>query len=192
MHKDEMKKLREDAVRAMITSIGEDPSREGLIKTPHRVAKMYDELFSGYDQDPIAILKSAIFTNMPGDDIVLIRDIEFFSHCEHHMVPFFGKVHVAYIPRDNKVVGISKIARIVDVFAKRLQIQERMNKQIEEAMRLALDPIGIAVIIQADHMCMKMRGIKNPCANTVTSHMTGAFRDNIAAREELMQLINMR
>jgi len=182
---------RKDLIKQLLETIGEDTEREGLIGTPDRVDRMYNEIFGGYDVDPKQFLTTT-FENAPGDEIVLIRDIEFWSHCEHHMVPFFGKAHVAYIPKDGKVVGISKIARMVDGFARRLQIQERLTKQIADAMKEMLDPVGIAVIIEADHLCMKMRGIKNPCANTVTSEMRGAFRNVPSARQELFALIELR
>lgn len=179
------------AAKMLIESTGDDATRDGLLDTPNRVARMYDEIFAGYNEDPKEHLRK-IFDKEPGDEIVLVRDIEFWSHCEHHMVPFFGKAHVAYIPKDGKVVGISKIARAVKGYARRLQIQERLTKQVADAMSEILDPIGVAVIIEADHLCMKMRGIKNPCANTVTSELRGAFKNVPAARQELFALIELR
>jgi GTP cyclohydrolase I len=180
---------RRAAVQLLLLSIEEDRHREGLIDTPARVAKMYDEIFAGYEQDPKEILGTEF--NERYDEMVLVRDIPFYSHCEHHMVPFFGVAHVAYIP-NGKVVGISKLARLVECFAKMLQIQERMTQQIAESIENVLQPLGVAVIIQAEHLCMGMRGIKKPGTKTVTSYMTGVFRHNENnARMELMQLINM-
>lgn len=180
---------RELAVRELLLSIGEDPDREGLVKTPHRVAKMYNELFAGYNQNAEEILTSATFESEGSNEMVIVRNIEFFSHCEHHMVPFYGKAHVAYIP-NGRVVGLSKIARVVEMFARRLQIQERMTMQIADAMQEALDPLGVMVVIEAEHMCMKMRGVKNPCADTVTSAVRGVFRDpKEHARTEFLSLM---
>jgi GTP cyclohydrolase I len=179
-------KAREKAVQSLLLSVGEDPKREGLIDTPKRVARMYEELFAGYEQDPKKIL-SRVFT-AESQDMVLVRNIQFYSHCEHHMVPFYGLASVAYIP-NKKLVGISKLARLVECYARRLQIQERMTVQIADAIEEALQPFGVAVIIEAEHMCMKMRGIKNPCADTVTSTVRGIFKLDEKARSELMSLI---
>lgn len=182
---------REKAVVELLSSIGEDPSREGLKETPNRVARMYGELFNGYDEDPKKHLDKVFEEG--GDEIVIVRNIKFFSHCEHHMVPFFGEAHVAYIPnkKSKKVVGLSKIVRVVEGYAHRLQIQERLTREIAEAIQEKLDPQAVAVIISAKHMCMEMRGVKNPCADTVTSFMGGAFRENNIAREELLSLIKI-
>jgi GTP cyclohydrolase I len=167
----------EAAVRTLIRWTGDDPDREGLIDTPKRVAKAYREMFGGYDQSPAHEL-GRTFEEVAGyDDLVLIRDIQFHSHCEHHMVPIVGRAHVAYLP-DGKVVGLSKIARVVDMFAHRLQTQEAMTAQIATLMQDVLNPRGVAVMIEAEHMCMAMRGIRKQGSTTVTSSFTGAFRDN--------------
>lgn len=189
---------RKDAVRTLLASVGEDTGREGLQETPHRVAKMYDEIFGGYSIDPKALLQktfkedAGIEESKEGElnyqqGMVIVRNISFYSHCEHHMVPFFGKVHVGYIP-GTKVVGISKIARVVDAFARRLQIQERLTKQIADVIEEVLQPQGVIVVCEAEHLCMKMRGVKNPCADTVTSAVRGAFKE-LPTRMEFLQLI---
>ena len=192
------RRKREEAVEALLESVGEDVTREGLVETPHRVAKMYDEIFGGYKVDPEELLAKT-FTEDAGIEeqkegklnydqgMVIVRDIAFYSHCEHHMVPFFGKVHVGYIP-GKKVVGLSKIARVVDAFARRLQIQERMTKQIADVIDKVLEPQGVIVVIEAEHLCMKMRGVKNPCADTVTSAVRGAFQE-LPTRMEFLQLM---
>lgn len=180
----------EKLIREMLVHLGEDPEREGLVKTPHRVSKALRDLTSGYKEDAEAIVRSAIF-NVDNEEIVLVRDIDFSSLCEHHMLPFLGRAHVAYLPR-GKVVGLSKLARVVDVYARRLQVQERMTTQVATALHNALEPAGVAVVIEATHMCMVMRGVKKPNAVTVTSAMLGEFRDNPATRAELMQLITAR
>ena len=180
----------EEMVRKILVELGEDPEREGLNKTPHRVATALRALTSGYRENAEEIIKSALFT-VDNQEIVLVRDIDFSSLCEHHMLPFMGRAHVAYLPK-GQVVGLSKLARIVDVFARRLQVQERMTTQIAEALQHALAPAGVAVVIEATHMCMVMRGVQKPNAVTVTSTMLGAFRNNPATRAELMQLITAR
>lgn len=189
---DEIYNMRTAAVRTLLDSIvGEDSSREGLEDTPARVARMYEEIFAGYKQDPDQILSTTFEAD--SDDLVLVRDIQFWSHCEHHMVPFFGVAHVAYIPnRSRRVVGLSKIARLVDCYARRLQIQERLTTQIADAIDTCLEPYGIAVIIEAEHMCMTMRGVRRPGTKTVTSHMRGIFKEEAKARNELLQLLNMK
>lgn len=167
----------EAAVRVLLRWTGDEPDREGLVDTPKRVAKAYREMFSGYDQDPFEEL-GRTFEEVAGyDDLVLIRDIPFHSHCEHHMVPIIGKAHVGYLP-DGKVVGLSKIARVVDIFAHRLQTQEAMTAQIAGVIQDALTPRGVAVVIEAEHMCMAMRGIRKSGSSTMTSTFTGAFRDH--------------
>ena len=172
----------------ILKEIGEEPSRNGLIETPHRVAKMYEEVFKGYKEDPKDILNTVFEADT--QDLVLVKDIPFYSHCEHHMVPFFGVAHVAYIPnRSKNVVGISKLARLVDCFAKRLQIQERLTQQVAQAIDDHLAPYGLAVIFEAEHLCMSMRGVRKPGAKTVTSHMRGIFKEDEKARQELMMLI---
>ena len=177
----------EDKVREILVQLGEDPNREGLVKTPQRVAKAWREMTEGYRQDPLEIIQSAVF-NVDNEEIVLVRDIDFASLCEHHMLPFLGKAHVAYLPR-GRVVGLSKLARVVEVFARRLQVQERMTTQIAQALQEALEPAGVAVVIEASHMCMVMRGVRKPNAVTMTSAMFGVFRENPATRAELMKLI---
>jgi len=169
----------EAAVRVLLRWAGDDPSREGLRDTPKRVVKAYEELFQGYQQDAEAQL-STIFEEVEGyDDMVLVKDIPFTSHCEHHMVPFVGKAHVAYFPAEG-VVGLSKLARVVEVFARRLQTQETMTAQITDTIDNALKPRGIAVLIEAEHMCMSMRGVQKQGASTITTRFTGAFRNDPA------------
>jgi GTP cyclohydrolase I len=181
--------LRTGAVKDLLRSIGEDVSREGLLDTPARVARMYEEIFRGYNQDPKEILGTT-FTE-DHHELVLVKDIPFYSHCEHHMVPFFGVAHIAYIPNGN-VEGISKLARLVDCFSRRLQIQERLTSQIADTIEEVLKPMGVAVIISAEHMCMTMRGVEKPGTKTITSAMRGVFMDNQNnARLELMSLIKM-
>ena len=167
----------EAAVRTLIAWAGDNPDREGLLDTPSRVAKAYKELYKGYGENPIEAL-SRTFEEVGGyDDIVLVKDISFYSHCEHHMVPFFGKAHVGYYPQD-KVVGLSKLARVVDIFAQRLQTQEALTAQIAGVIQDVLNPRGVAVMIEAEHMCMAMRGIRQQGSTTTTTTFTGAFRDN--------------
>jgi GTP cyclohydrolase I len=177
----------EYAVREILSCIGEDPYREGLKDTPSRVARMYEEIFAGYAQDPIAIL-GTVFEEENHQEMVIVKDIQFYSHCEHHMVPFFGKVHIGYLPQ-GRVVGISKLARLVQCYARRLQIQERMTSEIADAINTCLGTAGVAVVIEAEHLCMAMRGVKTPGAQTVTSAMRGAFKDNPETRAEFLQLI---
>jgi GTP cyclohydrolase I len=174
----------EAAVHTILASVGEDPDREGLQRTPERVARMYDELLSGYDTDPIALINDALF-DVEYDEMVLVKDIEFYSMCEHHMLPFVGKAHVAYIP-DKKVIGLSKIPRIVDMFARRLQVQERMTREIAEFLDEVLHPKGVAVVVEGAHMCSMMRGVKKANARMVTSTMLGSFKDNPQTRAEFM------
>ena len=167
----------EGAVRLLLRWIGEDPSREGLIDTPNRVVKAYEELFGGYRMDADDALKR-VFEEVEGyDDMVIVRDIPFASHCEHHMVPFIGRAHIGYLPREG-VVGLSKLARVVDIYARRLQTQEAMTAQIVAAMEATMRPRGVAVLIEAEHMCMSMRGIHKQGASTVTTQFSGRFRDN--------------
>jgi GTP cyclohydrolase I len=178
----------EAAVRVLLRWAGDDPSREGLLDTPKRVAAAYEELFQGYSQDPAEIL-STIFEEVEGyDDMVLVKDIPFTSHCEHHMVPFVGKAHIAYFPTEG-VVGLSKLARVVDVYARRLQTQETMTAQITDAINAALKPRGIAVLIEAEHMCMSMRGVQKQGASTITTRFTGAFRDDPAEQARFYQMV---
>jgi GTP cyclohydrolase I len=178
----------EDAVTKILNAVGEDPQREGLQFTPHRVARMYHELLGGYTMDPTAIINGALF-EVKYDEMVLVRDIEFYSLCEHHMLPFMGRVHVAYIP-DGKVLGLSKIPRIVDMYARRLQVQERMTRQIADFLRDLLKPQGVAVVVEAMHLCSMMRGVRKQDARMTTSAMHGAFRANLATRQEFLANIS--
>ena len=178
----------EKAVKTLISWAGDNPNREGLIETPKRVVKSYEEFYSGYDQDPEEIL-SKIFEEVEGyDEIIIVKDIRLESHCEHHMVPILGKAHVAYIP-DKRVVGISKLARVVDLFSKRLQTQETMTAQIADTIDRVLKPKGVAIVIDAAHQCMSSRGVHKTETSTVTSRMLGAFRENPKSRMEFMNLI---
>jgi GTP cyclohydrolase I len=177
-------------VQSLINSIfGERVCREGLQDTPLRVAAMYEELFAGYNQDGKQILEDAMFNDTDSHDLVIVKDIQFYSTCEHHMMPFFGTATVAYIPQDGKIVGLSKIARLVDVYARRLQVQERMGKQILEDIKAVMNPFGVAVILKAEHTCMTARGVQKPGTQTVTSAMDGVFKLDDKARNELLQLI---
>jgi GTP cyclohydrolase I len=178
----------EDAVTQILKAVGEDPQREGLQFTPRRVARMYHELLGGYAVDSASIINGALF-NVKYDEMVIVRDIEFYSLCEHHMLPFIGRAHVAYIP-DGKVLGLSKIPRIVDMYARRLQVQERMTRQIADFLRDLLKPQGVAVVVEALHLCMMMRGVKKNDARMTTSAMHGAFRANLATREEFLANIS--
>jgi GTP cyclohydrolase I len=178
----------EQAVTKILELLGEDPNREGLIKTPKRVTKALQFLTEGYHQDPHEILNEALFTTS-NDEMVLVRDIEFYSMCEHHMLPIIGRVHVAYIP-DGKVVGLSKIPRIVNVFARRLQIQEQMTEQIADAILETIQPKGVAVVVHARHMCMEMRGVQKINSTTVSSALRGLFKSDERTRNEFYNLIN--
>ena len=179
----------EAAVREILLAIGEDPDRDGLLNTPGRVARMYAEVFAGLREDPAEHLK--VVFEAGHDEMVMVRDIALTSMCEHHLVPFIGKAHVAYIPGpDGRVTGLSKLARLVDGFARRPQVQERLTTQIADAMEATLQPKGVLVVIEAEHMCMSMRGVKKPGASTVTSAVRGLFRDNTATRFEAMRLID--
>ena len=172
----------------MLIELGEDTDRDGLRRTPERVARAFRELTKGYQMDAGEILNSALF-EVSYDEMVIVKDIEMFSLCEHHLLPFFGKVHVAYLPR-NKVIGLSKIARLVDMFARRLQIQERLTNQIAETIQEAIDPVGVGVVVEARHLCMIMRGVEKQHSSAVTSAMVGAFRDNQQTREEFLSLVS--
>jgi GTP cyclohydrolase I len=181
----------EEAVRTLLRWAGDDPSREGLLETPARVARSYEEFFSGYAIDPVAVLERT-FEEIDGyDEIVLLRDIRVESHCEHHMVPIIGRAHVAYLPH-RRVVGISKLARVVDAYARRLQIQEKMTAQIANTIQEVLEPRGVAVVIEAAHQCMTTRGVHKAGVTMVTSHMLGAFRDNPITLRELLAMIGNR
>lgn len=178
----------EAATRQVLKAVGEDTQREGLEKTPKRVARMYAELLSGYHTNPVAVVNGAIF-NVQYDEMVIVRDIEFYSLCEHHMLPFMGRAHVAYIP-NGKVLGLSKIPRIVDMYARRLQVQERMTRQIADILRDLLQPQGVAVVVEAMHLCSMMRGVKKHDARMTTSAMHGAFRASPATRQEFLDNIS--
>lgn len=177
-----------NAVKTMIGHVGEDAQREGLLKTPERVLKAYEFMFGGYQEDPQAILDSAMFTSS-NDEMVLIKDIEFYSTCEHHLLPIIGRAHIAYIP-DGKVVGLSKIPRVVDVFARRMQIQEQLTEQIADALMRSINPKGVAVVIQARHMCMEMRGVQKISSTTTSSALRGLFKRDEKTRMEFFSLIN--
>lgn len=187
----EIMQIRRVAVKTLLKTIpGEEAEREGLMETPDRVARMYNEVFGGYSMNPAEIL-SKKFKDENHKEMVVVKDIDFYSHCEHHMVPFFGKVHVAYIP-NGTVVGLSKIARLVECYARRLQIQERMTSQIANMLMSELQPLGVMVVIQAEHLCMAMRGVKKPGSNTITSAVRGVFSDNSNnARSEFLGLIDL-
>ena len=172
------------AVRDILYALGEDPNRQGLMKTPERVARMYEELTAGYNTDPEKLINGAIF-DVDYNEMVLVKDIEFYSLCEHHMLPFFGKANVAYIP-DGKVIGLSKIPRIVEMFARRLQVQERMTSEIGNFLNVVLNPRGVAVVIEGSHMCSMMRGVKKSQATMTTSSMLGAFKEDFALRSEFL------
>ena len=174
--------------REMLAFAGEDPAREGLLRTPHRAVESLKFLTQGYEQNVETLLNGAIFQE-DYDDMVVVKDVEFYSLCEHHMLPFYGKVHVGYIP-NGKIVGLSKIPRLVDMFARRLQVQERLTTQIAEALEDALQPKGVAVVIEGSHMCMLMRGVQKQGATMITSHVMGAFRTDRATRQEFMALVN--
>lgn len=178
----------EETILQLIKAIGEDPGREGLKNTPGRVSRMYVELLSGYATDPEQIVNGALF-DISYDEMVLVRDIEFYSLCEHHMLPFIGRVHVAYIPA-GKVIGLSKIPRIVDMYARRLQVQERMTSQIADFLQKTLKPQGVAVVVEAMHLCSMMRGVKKHDARMTTSAMHGGFRTNLATRQEFLANIS--
>ena len=176
-----------DLTKLLLKEIGEDPNREGLIKTPSRVSKAWSFFSRGYNQDVDEIINDAIF-NEDAKDMVVVRDVEFFSLCEHHLIPFFGKAHVAYIP-NGKVVGLSKIPRIIDMYSRRLQVQERLTRQIAETIQDVLEPIGVAVIMEGQHMCMQMRGVEKQNSLTTTSSMLGKFRQSDRTRAEFLSII---
>ncbi|MFZ0285577.1 MAG: GTP cyclohydrolase I FolE [Terriglobales bacterium] len=180
----------EELVREMIVRLGEDPTREGLTRTPERVHRTYEHLMKGYKEDPEAMLKKALFT-VTYDEMVIVKDVEMFSLCEHHMLPFFGKVHVAYIPK-GKVIGLSKIPRLIEIFSRRLQIQERLTTQIAETIQRAIEPQGVGVVIEARHLCMMMRGVEKQHSAAVTSSMLGCFREEQETRTEFLSLIHNR
>jgi GTP cyclohydrolase I len=180
----------EDLVRELLVRVGENPEREGLLTTPARVQRSLQFLTRGYKEDPEAIIKNALFT-VDYDEMVIVKDIEMFSLCEHHMLPFFGKVHVAYIPK-GKVLGLSKVPRLVEVFARRLQVQERLTTEIAEAIQRGIEPMGVGVVIEARHLCMMMRGVEKQHSSAVTSAMLGAFRTSQKTRDEFLALIRAK
>ncbi len=177
----------EDSVRDILVALGEDPDREGLVKTPERVARSYEFLSSGYQQDPDEVIGDALFTE-DYSEMIIVRDIDFFSLCEHHMLPFYGRAHVAYVP-DKHIVGISKLARLVECYARRLQVQERMTSQIAGFIHDKLKPLGVGVVIRAEHMCMRMRGVQKPNSSVVTSSLLGVFQER-DTRQEFMNLLS--
>jgi len=180
----------QELIRKLLTELGEDPNREGLRDTPKRMAKAYDFLTSGYRADIDQVLNNALFT-VDYSEMVIVKDIDFYSLCEHHLLPFFGKCHVAYIPT-SKVIGLSKIPRLVEVFARRLQVQERLTNQIADTIRDTIHPLGVAVVMEATHLCMSMRGVQKQNSFAVTSAMLGAFRDQGRTRMEFLELIKLR
>lgn len=177
------------AVRDILEAVGEDPDREGLIDTPRRIANMYEEIFEGLKKDPKDHLQ-VFFQEEQHEELVLVKDIPFYSVCEHHLVPFFGKAHVGYLPKNGKLTGLSKLARVVDTVAKRPQLQERLTASVADTITEVLDPYGVIVVVEAEHMCMTMRGIKKPGSKTITSAVRGLFDRDAKARSEAMSLIN--
>lgn len=177
----------ENAVKEILIAIGEDPNREGLLETPKRVANMYEEIFAGLTEDPKQHIK--LFDEQSNDEMVIVKDIPFYSMCEHHLLPFFGKAHIAYIPSDNKIIGLSKLARIVDNFAKKPQVQERLTSDVADFLNKNLQPKGVAVIMEAEHMCMTMRGARAAGAKTQTSALRGIMRTDAKSRAEVLSLL---
>ena len=178
----------QEHVRAMLVELGEDPTREGLLKTPDRVARALRFMTKGYEEDPKAVINGALFTE-DYQEMIVLKDLDFFSMCEHHILPFFGKAHVAYLPK-RRIVGISKLARLVEVYARRLQVQERMTTQIANILMDELDPHGVGVVLQAEHLCMRMRGVEKQNSIVVTSAMLGVFRSHQETRQEFMTLVH--
>jgi GTP cyclohydrolase IA len=179
------KQAIENSVRQILVNVGEDPDREGLMRTPDRIARMYDEILAGYHVDPVALVNDALF-DVEYDEMIVVKDIEFFSMCEHHMLPFFGKAHVAYVPT-RKVIGLSKIPRIVEMFARRLQVQERMTQEIAALLDEVLEPQGVGVIVEGAHMCSMMRGVRKESARMVTAAMLGSFKKSEKTRIEFLE-----
>ncbi len=179
---------KEELIKNFLSELGEDPDREGLMKTPERVARMYEYLTKGYQQNIDEVMNGAVFEEKYSE-MVIVKDIDFFSMCEHHLVPFFGKCHIAYIP-NGRIVGLSKMPRIVEVFARRLQVQERMTQQIADTLYQHLNPMGVAVVMEAQHLCMIMRGVEKLNSTATTSAMLGAFRNDVKTRSEFLTLIN--
>jgi len=180
--------VSQETIKRLIAEIGEDPEREGLVKTPERVAEAYAYLTKGYREDPNEVIDGALFSE-DNKEMVLLRDVDFYSLCEHHLLPFFGKCHIAYIP-GNKIIGLSKLARLVEVYARRLQVQERLTAQIANTLNDVLKPQGVGVVMEAEHLCMQMRGIEKQNSVAVTSTMLGVFKDNAETRSEFLDLIH--
>ena len=180
----------QELLHELLVRLGEDPSRDGLLRTPERMERALKYLTKGYDEDPEKILKGALF-EVTYDEMVIVKDIEMFSLCEHHLLPFFGKVHVAYIPK-GKVIGLSKLPRLIDIFARRLQVQERLTTQIAETIQNIIEPQGVGVVVEARHLCMMMRGVEKQHSSAVTSSMLGAFRDEKETRDEFLSLIRAK
>jgi GTP cyclohydrolase IA len=178
----------EAAVRTLLRYVGEDPDREGLERTPHRVASALQFLTRGYTQDPKDAINGALFNEAEYQEMILCKDLDFYSLCEHHMLPFFGKAHVAYLP-NKRIVGLSKVPRMVEIFARRLQVQERLTRQIAQTIMSEIEPLGVAVVLEAEHMCMRMRGVEKQNSVVMTSAMLGVFRKNVETRQEFMNLI---
>ena len=178
----------EDAVRVILSHIGEDPNRDGLKRTPARVASAYEFLTSGYAKDPKEAINGALFAEDDYQEMILCKDLDFYSLCEHHLLPFMGKAHVAYLP-NRKIVGISKLARMVEIYSRRLQVQERLTTQIAQTLMSEIDPLGVAVVLEAEHLCMRMRGVEKQNSYVTTSAMLGVFRTNTETRQEFMQLL---
>ncbi len=178
----------EDAVRDLLRHIGEDPDREGLEKTPSRVVSAWEFMTRGYAEDPKAVINEALFTEQEYQEMILCKDVDFYSMCEHHLLPFYGKAHIAYLP-NHRIVGLSKLARMVEMYARRLQVQERMTTQIAQTIMEVIEPLGVAVVLEAEHMCMRMRGVEKQNSRVTTSAMLGVFRKNVETRQELMTLI---
>lgn len=181
----------ENAVREILYAIGENPDREGIVDTPKRIARMFEEIFSGIDEDPAKHLE-VYFQEEKYEELVLVKDIPFYSVCEHHLVPFFGKAHVAYLPKNGRLTGLSKLARVVETVAKRPQLQERITATVADTIMNKLQPYGVIVVIEAEHMCMTMRGVKKPGSKTVTSAVRGTFKTDSKSRAEVMSMINSR
>jgi GTP cyclohydrolase I len=178
----------ESAVRQLLRHVGEDPEREGLLRTPTRVVKAYEFLTRGYAQDPKEVINGALFVEEDYQEMIVCRDVDFFSLCEHHLLPFMGRAHVAYVPRHH-IIGLSKLARLVEVYARRLQVQERMTTQIASTLMDQLNPLGVAVVLEAEHLCMRMRGVEKQNSWVTTSAMLGVFRTNVETRQEFMTLV---
>jgi GTP cyclohydrolase I len=178
----------EEAVRTLLSHVGEDPSREGLLRTPARVNQALEFLTSGYSQDPKRAINGALFVEEDYQEMILCKDLDFYSLCEHHMLPFMGKAHVAYLP-NKQIVGISKLARMVEIYCRRLQVQERLTTQIAQTLMEEIDPLGVAVVLEAEHLCMRMRGVQKQNSKMTTSAMLGVFRTNLETRQEFMNLI---